>query len=219
MSLPRRDSLGISTLVFDLDGTISDPSRGICNSVNHALHALDREPADASAIRQMIGPPLEEMFAALVAELEQSELLALISAYRDYYGQQGYAQNLLYPEMAGVINELRLRGYQLGICTSKRADFAATILRLFDLNEQFAFLSGGDIGIRKADQLATLVGEGLVPQTAMMIGDREVDIQAARSNGLATLGVLWGFGSPGELAAASPDYLCTRPAELLEIFR
>lgn len=109
--------------------------------------------------------------------------------------------------------------YRKGLCTSKRADFAERILELFGLRHHFAFVSGGDIGIAKADQLAALLAAGAIDRDAIMIGDRAVDLEAAHANGLASCGVLWGFGSRAELEAPRPRYLVQTPDELAQLFR
>lgn len=92
----------------------------------------------------------------------------------------------------------------MGVCTSKRTDFAEKILEMFGLWDCFSFVSGGDVGIRKADQLGGLLRDGLIDRTAVMIGDRAVDILASRDNGLFSAGVLWGYGSRDELESAGP---------------
>ena len=102
----------------------------------------------------------------------------------------------------------------MGICTSKRVDFAERILSLFQLRPYFAFVSGGDIGVGKDEQLRTLIEQGTVSHGAVMIGDRAVDMTAARANGLRSIGVLWGHGSREELLGAVPDQLLESPMDL-----
>ncbi len=113
--------------------------------------------------------------------------------------------------------QLRERGVTLGVCTTKRVDFAEQILALFGLREHFAFVSGGDIGVRKADQLRSLRAAGALGEAATMIGDRDIDILAAHANGLRAVGVLWGHGSAAELLAARPHLLLGAPGELLQL--
>jgi len=105
----------------------------------------------------------------------------------------------------------------MGICTSKRADFAEKILVLFQVREYFSFISGGDIGIQKEDQLRSLLDNKIINENAVMIGDRAVDIFAARSNGLGSVGVLWGYGSEQELQEAFPEKLLERPDQLVDL--
>ena len=105
----------------------------------------------------------------------------------------------------------------MGVCTSKRGDFATRILEMFGLRELFSFASGGDIGVTKAQQLQTLVDTGTIDLSAIMIGDRAVDVHAAKANRLVSCGVLCGFGSREELAEAQPEYLIANPVELLRL--
>jgi phosphoglycolate phosphatase len=193
--------LQYKTIVFDLDGTISDPFVGISRSINYALESLDYDPVDPERIRPLIGPPLTEIFEILLGALRERDMLGLVDKYRERYEQ-----------LAG-------RGYRMGICTSKRADYAQRIVEMFGLAQFFAFVDGGGVGIEKREQIESLVANGLTASSAIMIGDRAVDILAGRSNELASAGVLWGFGERPELEEAAPDHLLESPADLLDLFR
>jgi phosphoglycolate phosphatase len=206
-----------NVLIFDLDGTISDPALGIGRSINHALVAHGFASIEAAEVSRCIGPPLDESFARLVPGADAALVTRLVAAYRERYADVGYAENQLYPDMPPVLHQLRERGVTLGVCTTKRVDFAEQILTLFGLREHFAFVSGGDIGVRKADQLRSLRAAGALGAAATMIGDRDIDILAAHANGLRAVGVLWGHGSADELRAARPHLLLGAPAELLQL--
>jgi phosphoglycolate phosphatase len=182
------------TLIFDLDGTIQDPSVGIANSTNFALRYFDYEAVGMQRITQCIGPPLEEVFLSLVGELPQDRLMQLVDKYRERYSETGYAECRLYGDVRETIEDLSRAGHDLRVCTSKRLDFAVRILELHGLTSSFSDVSGGDVGVRKADQLAKMIERGLDLRHAVMIGDRAVDIYAARANAMASVGVLWGFG-------------------------
>lgn len=206
------------TLIFDLDGTISDPSDGIARSINHALEAYGYEPVGPSRVQRMIGPPLTEIFEHFLGPLPEERMLGLVDAYRDRYAEIGFRENTLYDGMAAVISGLAALGFQMGVCTSKRADYATRIVEMFGLLDHFSFVDGGDIHIKKYMQLEKLVNNGVDAATAVMIGDRGVDIEAARRNGIASVGVTWGFADALELAEARPDRLARSPRELLEMF-
>ena len=201
-------------VVFDLDGTISDPLLGFARSVNHALrlHGLpERAPGE---LARFIGPPLDETMIELSGSADSAIGTRLIADYRQRYAELGYAENTLYDGMPEALRALRERGATLGLCTSKRADFAERILRLFGLRELFAFVSGGDIGIHKWQQLKALRDCGTIGADAVMVGDRAVDIAAAHRNGLQACGVRWGFGSLEELQAERPLHLAAVPQDL-----
>jgi phosphoglycolate phosphatase len=207
-------ALDCSTLVLDLDGTISDPSLGISRCMNHALLSCGLETVAPELVERQIGPPLDDIFRTLAPGITDAQLAALISAYRERYSELGYAENELYPDLVETLVALRERDIRLGVCTSKRKDFAERIIDLFQLSEFFAFVDGGDVGVSKANQLAGLLQSGSIDEQAVMVGDRAVDIVAASSNQLRAIGVLWGFGDREELEGASPHHIVSSPAEL-----
>jgi phosphoglycolate phosphatase len=205
------------TLIFDLDGTISNPSLGIFRCINHALTTHGFPEVGADSVAAQIGPPLDDIFKSFRPEADQSLISSLISAYRQRYAEAGFAENELY---AGVPEALRLladRGVRLGICTSKRRDFAEQILSMFELLSHFSFVDGGEIGVRKHQQLEGLLNSGAIDRQAVMIGDRDVDILAAKANGLRSVGVLWGFGDQGELSGAGADTIIREPGGLVKL--
>jgi len=208
---------GCSTLLIDLDGTISDPSLGISRCVNHALEMHGLVSVSAELVAKEIGPPLDEMFLKLVPELSISDVPSLVRYYRERYSDIGYSENTMYPHIAGVLGKLHGADMRLGICTSKRRDFAERILGLFGIDEFFSFVDGGDIGIKKQEQIASLIERRLIDSDAVMVGDRAVDVEAASTNGLRSIGVLWGFGSSDELCHASPTRIVETPNELYEL--
>lgn len=203
--------------IFDLDGTLSDPSVGIGRSLNHALQHFGHAPISAKDVSQYIGPPLDQIFQSRIAGVSAGHVVELVAKYRERYAEVGFAENVIYPGIAEALYALDAAGIPLGLCTSKRADFAESILELFGLRDYFRFVSGGDIGIRKTDQLATLLEEGAIGASATMIGDRSIDILAARENGLKSVAVLWGHGTREELEGAVPDVFVEAPHELLAL--
>ena len=201
-------------LLFDLDGTLSDPLEGIANSINYALAAFGYETQSREMLSRFIGPPLDQTFRELSDRKDEAHILALVERFRDYFGRQGYAENVLYPGILEILKTLSDQGVPMGVCTAKRRDFAEKVIRLFGLDSYFDFISGGDTGIRKGDQIRALLDSGRVSPESIMIGDREGDITAARENGIRSAGVLWGYGSRGELSAAGPDWILDSPSDL-----
>ena len=204
-------------LVFDLDGTISDPAIGIGRSLNHALRHYGYPPIPEGEVSRYIGPPLDQTFLSLTGSTSRERIAALVSKYRERYAEIGYAENVLYSGVSEALQFLASGGIPIGLCTSKRADFAERILNLFGIRQHFRFVSGGDIGIEKKQQLSALLAGRVISAAAVMIGDRAVDIEAAKANGLRSVGVLWGHGSPAELQAADPDALLAHPRELMDL--
>jgi phosphoglycolate phosphatase len=209
--------LRVGTLIFDLDGTLSDPGIGIGRSLNYALEALGYDCLTAAEVSQLVGPPLDWAFRQVVPDASDDTVLALVAKYRERYGEVGYAENVLYAGIAEALAQLSAVGVRMGVCTSKRSDFAERILDMFGLRGHFSFVNGGDVGVTKRDQLGSLLAQQVVARTSIMIGDRAVDIEAARANGLAAAAVLWGYGVEAELLAAAPDRILRSPAELLRL--
>ena len=206
--------MGAPVVVFDLDGTISDPLVGFARSINHALRLQglpDREPRE---LARFIGPPLHESAMELTGSADPARHDRLIADYRQRYGESGYAENTLYDGIPEALHALRDAGATLGVCTSKRVDFAEAILRRFGLRALFAFVSGGDIGVHKWQQLQALRAAGAVDDDTVMVGDRAVDITSVHRNGLHACGVLWGFGSLAELQSERPRHLAEKPDDL-----
>ena len=203
--------------VFDLDGTLSDPAEGIAKSFNFALARHGHTPLRPEQVSFVIGPPLDVSFKALTGVDDPAHITALVAAYRERYADVGYAENVLYPGIPEALQALRAAGRRLGVCSSKRVDFCEMILARFGLRAHFEFVSGGDVGIPKSQQLGELLAQGAIDARATMFGDRAVDVQAAHAHGLASVGVLWGHGSRDELEAAGAQRLLAQPSDLLSL--
>lgn len=204
----------VAALIFDLDGTLSDPAVGVGRSLNYALEAFGYRSLSAGEVSRYIGPALDWVFRQIVPDASHETVLALVAKYRERYRDVGYAENTLYPGIADALAGISSDGVQMGVCTSKRTEVAERVLELFSLRQHFNFVDGGDVGVRKGDQLRALLDQGRVGPASTMIGDRAVDIEAARANGLGAVGVLWGHGTKAELLRAVPDRLLESPMEL-----
>jgi phosphoglycolate phosphatase len=202
-------------ILFDLDGTLSDPLEGIGRSINFALSHFGYPELPLSALRVHIGPPLDEAFTAITGIRSPAVLAEFVAKYRERYGEVGYSENVLYEGISQVLDQFAQAGIALGVCTSKRADFAERILRMFGLRSYFRFVSGGEIGTYKWQQIQALLEAGEIGETTVMVGDRAVDITAAHRNGIQAAGVLWGHGTRQELEAEQPRYLFSKPEDLL----
>jgi len=209
--------MAYDVLVFDLDGTLSDPKDGIVRSINHALASHGYGELPEKELVRYIGPPLDQTFARITRASETARIMSLVETYRERYASVGYSENTIYSGMRHILEKLVASGVELGVCTSKRRDFADMILEMFGIREYFRFVDGGDVGIHKWQQLEKLMRKGLVTQDSVMIGDRDVDIIAAHKNGMQAAGVLWGYGSAEELRNENPHYLLESPAGLLSL--
>lgn len=209
-------SAAFDLVLFDLDGTLTDPLEGIGRSINHALAHFGHPERTLKELAWCIGPPLTESFPVLSGNPDPKHTHDLILKYRERYSVTGYAENILYPGIAGLLEALSANGIPMAVCTSKKEEFAEQILALFGLSRHFSFVSGG-AGQPKWEQMAALRESGRVGKRSLMVGDRVFDMHAAHRNDLAAAGVLWGYGSREELEAESPQFLCEKPEDLLKI--
>lgn len=204
-------------LVFDLDGTLSNPKEGFLHSANAALSEFGYAPIQNNNADTYIGPPLDFIFQQITGSSDDKHIQALIVKYRDAYTRKGYAENILYPGITAMLDTLSRREVKLAVCTSKRVDFAESILKLHRIRHHFIFVDGGDVGIPKWQQLQKLLKKQVLSQKTVMIGDRNSDLVAAHRNGLASAGVLWGFGGQRELMREKPTHLFAEPGQLIEL--
>jgi phosphoglycolate phosphatase len=202
------------TLIFDLDGTLTDPLTGIMRCMNYALSYHDHQPKSEHEIKPYIGPPLELALKELSGTEDESHVRELVSTYRERYGELGYAENTVYDGIYKLLDLLQANHTRMGVCTSKFEKYAIKVLKEFKLDHYFEFVSGSSYGITKSEQLIDLINNKVVPQNSLMIGDRGIDLIAARTAGMSGAGVLWGYGNREELAAEQPRFLFETP-ELL----
>lgn len=206
-----------STLVFDLDGTLTDPALGVVRCMNYALTSFDYSPLPDHQISKHIGPPLEDTLALLSGSDDQAHISALAAAYRERYGEFGFKENSVYDGVVEMLQTLQRKGRRMIVCTSKLEINAIRVLNEFQLLDYFELVNGAqEQAGPKSSQLAFLLKQGLIDQDALMIGDRHVDLRAASANGLKAAGVLWGYGSEKELQDESPAMLFASPQELAE---
>jgi phosphoglycolate phosphatase len=199
-------------LLFDLDGTLTDPKEGITASIRFAMQGLGMPLGAEVDLDWCIGPPLQQSFAKLLGLPERSaEALAL---YRQRFGTVGKFENKVYPGIEDALRQLSQRA-SLYVATSKPSLYAAQIIQHFGLAHYFKQVHGSEMDGRntdKAELIASIMAQhALDPATTLMIGDREHDIIGARKNGLRGIGVLWGYGSREELMGAGADLMIEAP--------
>lgn len=208
-------------LLFDLDGTLTDPGLGITNSVRYALNKFHIEEPDRTALYRFIGPPLLDSFMEFYGfSREQSDLA--VQYYREYFKVKGLYENQVYDGIPELLTALKERGRTLLLATSKPEEYAVEILKHFHLDHYFDFVAGATMDgsrSKKADVIAHALDLGKFSRlsSAVMIGDREHDILGAGQMGLDSIGVLYGYGSEAELRAAGATHIATYPGDLLSL--
>ena len=202
-------------LLFDLDGTLTDPKVGITASIRYAMQELGKPLGRETDLDWCIGPPLQKSFAKLLGSPDQAE--EALALYRKRFGSIGKFENKVYPGIEAALKSLARRA-DLYVATSKPTLFAGQIIEHFGLAPFFKGVHGSEMDGRnsdKADLIASILSQrSMDPASTLMIGDREHDIIGARKNGLRSIGVLWGYGSREELVAAGAEKLAEEPGQL-----
>lgn len=205
-------------LLFDLDGTLTDPMLGITRSVQYALHRFGIEVDDLRTLWRFIGPPLKESFRDFYG-MDDEQATRAVALTREYFAPRGIFENRLYEGIPELLTELQAAGCMLAMATSKPEPFARQIAEHFRLADRFTLIGGATMdGTRtaKRDVVRYVLGALDVedPTAAVMIGDRRYDIEGAAAEGIASIGVLWGYGSREELAAAGAGQIVGTIPEL-----
>lgn len=201
------DGTRFEYVLFDLDGTLTDPEVGITASYRYALTAVGRPIADDVDISWVIGPPLAENL--LLLGVTPAELPVASAAYRRRHLDVGLYEADLIPGIADLVAALDAAGVQLALATAKPTADGDLTLRYFGLAGHFTVIAGNTVAgdLSKSEVVAIALRElgSPPPERVAMVGDRRHDIEGAAANGLASIGVAWGFAAPGELEAAGAD--------------
>ena len=208
-------------ILFDLDGTLTDPCEGITNSIAYALKKYDIEVNYKKELYKFIGPPLKDSFMKYYGFCE-TEADRAIAFYREYFRDKGIFENRVYDGVVDMLENLYSNGKKIVLATSKPEEFAVRILEHFDLKKFFSVIAGASMDSsrsKKGDVIAYALSmcEDVAKEAAVMIGDREHDIIGAKENSLKSIGVLYGYGSEEELKTAGADYIVQTPADILKI--
>lgn len=209
------------TILFDLDGTLTDPNQGILNSVIYSLEKMQKSIPTRETLLPFIGPPLLESYQNICG-LSQEEANKAISLYREYFSVKGLFENHVYPDIEKLLASLQSDGKQLVIATSKPEVFAKQILAHFQLDNYFTLIAGASLDnsrLKKSDVIRYALAqlEHFHASSTIMVGDREHDIFGAKENGLDSIGVLYGFGSQEELKTAGASYLVENVLDIYKI--
>ena len=193
------------SILFDLDGTLTDPGLGITNSVMYALAHYGIPRPARTALYPFIGPPLADSFMAFYG-FTPDKAMEAVGVYREYFAQKGLFENEVYPGIPELLAGLRARGRRLAVATSKPEEFARQILVHFDLAQYFDLIAGNTLAETRPTKDAVIAHAlqtlGLSPEDAVMVGDRKHDVLGAAAHGMDCIGVLYGYGSREELEAA-----------------
>ncbi len=210
-----------NNILFDLDGTLTDPGLGITNSVAYALKKFNITVSDRTELYKFIGPPLQNSFKQFYG-FDENETIEAVEYYREYFTNTGIYENKLYDGIEEILKSLKNDCKKIILATSKPETFAIRILELFSIKKYFDFVVGATMdGTRseKADIIKYALEKNKIVDlnSTIMVGDRKHDVLGAKTNGIDTIGVLFGYGSKEELVDAGAKYLAKLPGDILKI--
>lgn len=227
-------------IMFDLDGTLTDPKIGITTCVQYALSHFGIEEPDLDKLTPFIGPPLVDSYKEFYGFTDEQAQIGL-TKYRERFSKIGWLENEIYPGMADMLKMLHEKGIRLAVASSKPEVFVEKILEHFEIREYFDVVAGaaldssrndkktvmkdafGRLGIIKisadenTDEKFVLTEEEkkqIASVSCAMVGDRKFDVDGAKAFGVTSVAVSYGFAPEGELEACKPDYLVDTVNEL-----
>ena len=208
-------------ILFDLDGTITDPKIGITKGIQYALNKFDIKVDNLDELCKFIGPPLKDSFREFYG-FDEEKIEEAIGYYREYYKEKGIFENYVYDNFEKLLQLLKFKRKTLIVATSKPTVFAEKILEHFNLKKYFDFISGSNLdGTRgNKDEVIKYALEQnniLDLSKVVMVGDRKYDIIGAKKIGIESVGVLYGYGNLEEMKECEADYIAKDVFELMEI--
>ncbi len=208
-------------ILFDLDGTLTDPKVGITRCVAHALKHFNIEVKNTDTLCDFIGPPLSVMFAKRFG-FDDAQCTKAIEVYRERFSTIGKFENTVYPYTEKILSMLKQKGIRLFVATSKPEKFAVEILEHFGLAHYFEKIRGIEMHEEKLEKdviISRVMSEyALNPADTVMVGDRCFDIIGAHKNNIKCIGVLFGYGSKEELTEHGADVKINTNKDLFEYF-
>lgn len=214
----EKNDMKIKYVLFDLDGTLTDPAEGITASVNYALKKFGRDVDDMTLLYKYIGPPLVRSFIEFEG-MTQEEACEGLKYYRENFIKEGIFQNEIYVGIEELLIKLKNSGYAIILATSKPEELAEQILEHFDIKRYFDFIAGNTLD-EKRQTKREVIGHILnhypeiERENAIMVGDRRYDVEGAAQCGIDTIGVLYGYGGAEELSTAGAKLLARSPEDV-----
>lgn len=207
-------------ILFDLDGTLTDPKLGITSCVQLALSHFGIQVDNLDELEPFIGPPLKDSFMHFYG-LSEEQAVEAIKVYRSRFSKLGLYENDMYVGIDHLLSKLREKGYRLSVASSKPTVYVERILEHFNIKQYFHYVVGSHLDgsrtdkneiIEEAFRLLGVTTE--CKQQAIMVGDRKFDVEGAKSHGIPCIAVSYGYGSREELEAAEADYIVDSVQEL-----
>ncbi len=204
-------------ILWDLDGTLTDPKEGILRCILYALEKLGLQSPPLESLTWCIGPPLHDSFHQLAPNSQPEDIVKLIAFYRERFTHLGLYENKLYPFIVDILSDLKQTKKHY-LATSKPHLFANRILNHFELSHYFDGVFGSEMNGDRSDKADLiehiLKKEKISTDDVYMIGDRKFDILGAKKNNIKSIGIAWGYGSAVELHSAGADHIFESPQHL-----
>ena len=206
-------------ILFDLDGTLTNPESGLIKSFAYALSRMGIDCSDRASLGRFIGPPLYDEWQRVYGFSPEESGRAL-DYFHEYYEKDGWCDNVMYEGIPALLSGLRVAGKRIALATSKPEVFAKKILRLFGISQYFDFEAGAysdRIRDKKWEVLAYALEQfpNIPKEKCVLIGDRKYDSEGARICGIDAIGVLWGHGTEAELSESGFTAVFRSPQDLL----
>lgn len=220
-------------ILFDLDGTLTDPKIGITTCVQYALRAFGIEEPDLDKLECFIGPPLKDSFKQFYV-MDDEQALQATAKYRERFVVTGLFENEIYPGVPEMLSQLKKSGKKISIASSKPTELVQRILEHFEIAQYFDYVVGSEMDGRRSkkeevveEALRLLLSESsddqvldrsvIIKEEIAMVGDRKFDIEGAKAFGLTSVGVSFGYAPEGELEEAGAEYIVDTVEELLAL--
>ena len=206
------------SILFDLDGTLTDSGEGIMNCATLALNHFGLPVPDRQTLRVFVGPPLDETFIRFGVPADRTD--EAIAVYRSRYTTVGKFENVPYPGVEQLLQKLREKGYRLFVATSKPEGMSVEILEKFGLAQYFELICGATLDgsrSKKADIITYLLERAGGADNAIMVGDTAYDIIGANAHGIPGIGVSWGYGTVADMEAAGAAAIAHTMDELFSL--
>ena len=209
-----------NSIFFDLDGTLTDPAPGITNAIIYARKKWGLPCGPNSDYYKFIGPPMPQSYCDFWG-MSHEDAVRFLADYREHFGTIGLFENEVYPGILELLRDLKAGGTRLFVATTKPTEFSVQIAERFGFLEYIELVSGscldGQRG-QKADVIAYARDTcGVDMNRAVMVGDRQFDVEGAKLCGIPCIGVSYGYGSREELEAAGADWIADSVEELRAI--
>ena len=205
------------TILFDLDGTLTDSGEGIINCVIYALEKFGMPIPERESLRYFVGPPLHESFVKQGVPADRAE--EAVAVYRERYVPTGMFENAPYPGIRELLEVLKAEGYTLYVASSKPEWMCVEILKHFDLAKYFDMICGATMDTSRTNKEAVieyLIRENGKADNMIMVGDTKFDVIGAKAHNIPCIGVSWGYGTVADMQAAGAKAIVHSMTELLE---